>query len=133
MEKQIKQKGVAHFSGLNIGANKTITVKFKIPFDEILTSINLLKGLNTDITVQAKTGINKPVNLGIFTIGAISFDRDGNATIPFKSMVDNVNVENIVSIIDADEDYVQLRFLAVLELPDNEEEEEENGEWGEEE
>lgn len=130
METKIKQKGVAHFAGMNIGANKTVTVKFKLPFDELLTSVNLLKGLNADITVQAKAGINKPVNLGIFTIGSVNFDRDGNAMIPFKSMVENVNIENICSIVD--EEYIQLRFMAVLELPDNEEtEEEEEGseEW----
>lgn len=130
METKIKQKGVAHFAGMTIGANKTVTVKFKLPFDELLTSVNLLKGLNADITVQAKAGINKPANLGIFTIGSVNFDRDGNAMIPFKSMVENVNIENICSIVD--EEYIQLRFMAVLELPDNAEDETEGEEDSEE-
>lgn len=130
METKIKQKGVAHFAGMTIGANKTVKVKFKLPFDELLTSVNLLKGLNADITVQAKAGINKPVNLGIFTIGSVNFDRDGNAMIPFKSMVENVNIENICSIVD--EEYIQLRFMAVLELPDNAEDETEGEEDSEE-
>ena len=88
----------------------------------------MLQGLNSDITVQAKCGTSKAVNLGLFTIGAVNFDKDGNATIPFKSLVDNVNLDAICSLVD--EDYIQLRFMAILELPDtNTEENEENETW----
>lgn len=128
MEKKFKQKGIATFEGLTIGKNKTVQVKFKLRYDEILTSVELLQGLNSDITVQAKCGTNKAVNLGLFTIGAVNFDKDGNATIPFKSLVDNVNLDAICSLVD--EDYIQLRFMAILELPDtNTEENGENETW----
>ena len=127
MEKKFKQKGVSTFQGLSIGRNKTVQLKFKLRYDEILTSVELLQGLNSDITVHAKIGDDKPVNLGIFTIGAVNFDKDGNATIPFKSLVDNVNLDNINSIID--EDYIQLRFMAIIELPDNGSEEGGAEEW----
>ena len=127
MERKFKQKGIATFEGLNIGKNKTVQVKFKLRYDEILTSVELLQGLNADITVQAKTANTKAMNLGIFTIGAINFDKDGNATIPFKSLVDNVNLDNICALVD--ENYIQLRFMAVLELPDNSEKEGGAEEW----
>lgn len=119
MEKKFKQKGIATFEGLTIGKNKTVQVKFKLRYDEILTSVELLQGLNSDITVRAKTANTKAMNLGLFTIGAINFDKDGNATIPFKSLVDNVNLDNICSLVD--EDYIQLQFMAVIELPDKSE------------
>ena len=118
MEKKFKQKGLATFEGMSIGKNRTVQVKFKLRYDEILTSVELLQGLNSDITVHAKCADSSPVNLGIFTIGAVNFDKDGNATIPFKSMVENVNLDNICSLVD--EDYIQLRFQAIIELPDNE-------------
>ena len=127
MERKFKQKGIATFEGLNIGKNKTVLVKFRLRYDEILTSVELLQGLNADITVQAKTANTKAMNLGIFTIGAINFDKDGNATIPFKSLVDNVNLDNICALVD--ENYIQLRFMAVLELPDNSEKEGGVKEW----
>lgn len=128
MEKKIKQKGIATFNGLNVGTNKTVTVKFKLRYDEILTSVELLQGLNSDITVQAKTVNSKPLNLGIFTIGSMNFDKDGNALITFKSLLDNVNLENICSLLE--EDYIILRFMAVIELPDNSiEESEKIEEW----
>lgn len=125
-EKKFKQKGIAEFQGLSIGKNKTVQVKFKLRYDELLTSVNLLQGLNSDITVHAKCGTGKAMNLGIFTIGAMNFDKDGNAMIPFKSLTDNVNLDNICSLVD--EEFIQLRFMAVLELPDNSVTEKEGGE-----
>ena len=125
-EKKFKQKGIAEFQGLSIGKNKTVQVKFKLRYDELLTSVNLLQGLNSDITVHAKWGTGKAMNLGIFTIGAVNFDKDGNAMIPFKSLTDNVNLDNICSLVD--EEFIQLRFMAVLELPDSSVTEKEGGE-----
>ncbi|MFR2035916.1 MAG: hypothetical protein ACLS3T_04535 [Anaerobutyricum sp.] len=125
-EKKFKQKGIAEFQGLSIGKNKTVQVKFKLRYDELLTSVNLLQGLNSDITVHAKCGTGKAMNLGIFTIGAVNFDKDGNAMIPFKSLTDNVNLDNICSLVD--EEFIQLRFMAVLELPDSSVTEKEGGE-----
>lgn len=129
MERKLKQQGIASFEGLSIGKNKTIQVKFKLRYDEILTSVELLQGLNNDITLHAKVPDKKPMNLGIFTIGAVNFDKDGNATIPFKSLTDNVNVESICSLVD--EELIQLRFQAIIELPDTSVEESEGGaeEW----
>lgn len=126
MEKKFKQKGVATFEGLTIGKNQTVQVKFKLRYDEILTSVELLQGLNTDITLQAKAS-SGAMSLGIFTIGAINFDKDGNATIPFKSLVKNVNLSNICNLVD--EKYIQLRFQAIIELPDNSNKEGGTNEW----
>lgn len=118
MEKNFKQKGVASFNGLSISKSKVVTFKVKMRYDEVVTSVELLQATNTDVTIHAKVGTSKPVELGIFTVDGISFDKDRNATATFKSLVDNVNIDNISDIIS--EEYVQLRFLAVLELPDYE-------------
>lgn len=126
-EKKFKQKGVATFEGLTIGKNKAVVVKFKLRYDEILTSVELLQGLNNDITVHAKAEDTGVMSLGMFTIGAVNFDRDGNATIPFKSLVDNVNLDNICKLVD--KEYIQLRFSAIIELPDNSSESEDAEQW----
>lgn len=127
MEKKFKQKGIASFEGFSVGKKKTVQVKFKLRYDEILTSVELLQALNTDITVQAKTPEGSVMNLGIFTIGGIPFDKDGNAVVTFKSLTDNVNLQNICSLVD--EEYIQLRFMAIIELPDNNIEEGGSDEW----
>lgn len=126
MEKNFKQKGVASFNGLSISKSKVVTFKVKMRYDEIVTSVELLQATNTDVTIHAKVGTSKPVELGIFTVDGISFDKDRNATATFKSLVDNVNIDNISDIIS--EEYVQLRFLAVLELPDYEDQKQIGGE-----
>lgn len=129
-EKKFQQKGIATFEGLSIKKSKVLTMKFKLRYDEVVTSVNLLQGLNADITVHAKVGTGKLMNLGLFTIGGISFDRDGNATVPFNSMLDNVNLDNINSVMNAEpEECIQLKFMAVLELPEPEEETESDGDW----
>lgn len=115
--KEMKKKGVATFEGMNISKAGLVTVKFKLRYDEILTSVGLLEGLNKDITVRAKVGGGKAKSLGLFTIGAINFDRDGNAVIPFKALAESVNLDNICDIVD--EELIQLDFLSVFELPEN--------------
>lgn len=130
MAREFKQKGLATFKSLSVSQKQVVTLKFALKYDELLTSVNLLQGLNTDITIHAKPPVGKALNLGLFRIGSINFDRDGNAVIPFTSMVENVNMNNICDIIQ--EETIILRFLAVLELPDNSEEtaEKEGGsEW----
>lgn len=114
---------------MQVTPSKVVKVSFKFRYDEMITSINLLQGLNSDITIHARLSGRKAVNLGLFTIAGVSFDKDGNATVQFKSAFDSVNMDNISEIISFDpDDILQLKFLAVLELPDNGEEDEEDGE-----
>ena len=80
-----QEKGIAVFEKMDISKNRIVQVKFKMRYDQIMTSISLLQGLNTDITVIAKIGIEKAKSLGLFTIGSVNFDRDGNAVVLFKS------------------------------------------------
>lgn len=116
MEKKFEQKGVATFEGFAIGKNQIVTFKLKLRYDEVITSVNLLQGLNADITVLAKIPNAKVVSLGVFTVGGITFDRDGNAKVTLKSLVSSVNLDNICDIVE--EEYVQIKFMAVLELED---------------
>lgn len=117
-DKTIKLKGISKFVGMNISANKIITLNVVMGYEEIVTSIQLLQGLNNDITVFAKLGIGKAKSLGMFTVNSVNFDRDGNAKVSLKSMVSNVELENIIEIID-NEEILQLLFKAIIELPDN--------------
>lgn len=129
MERELKKKSLATFVSLNVGAKQTVQLKFKLRYDEILTSVELLQGLNTDITVRAKAENSSPVTLGLFTIGSVNFDKDGNATILFKSLVQNVNLDKICSVVD--EEFIQLSFKAVIELPDSSVSEGGESEWEE--
>ena len=121
MEKNFKKRGIASFNGLNIGKNNQITFKLKLSYEEVVTGISLLQATNTDVTVHAKVGTGKVMDLGIFTISNVTFDRDRNSCVTLKSLLDNINLDNITETIT--DDIVQFRFMAVLELPDLEKEE----------
>lgn len=129
MQKKFQQKGLATFDGLSIGKKQTVQLKFKFSYDELITTVQLLQGLNTDITIIAKVNGSKPMNLGLFTIGDVKIDRDGNTLANFKSLVENVNLNNIMEIVDSD--YIQVMFRALIEIEQKEEteeqEDEENG------
>lgn len=96
-----------------------MTLKLKSRYTELLTGINLLQGFNTDITVLVKvTGEEKALSLGVFNIDSNSFNRDGEFVLTLKSNMDSVNLANIGRATE--ENSVIVRYMAVLELPDNE-------------
>lgn len=118
----MKLKGISRFEGMNISSSKVITLNVKMGYEEVVTSVQLLQGLNSDITVLAKLGIGKPKNLGMFKVNGINFDKDGNAKISLKSLTYNVELDNVMEVVNADnEEILQLLFKTIIELPDNEE------------
>lgn len=119
-EKEMKVRGISKFVSLNISASKVVTLNMLMRYDEIVTSVQLLQGLNNDITVLAKLPLGKPKSLGMFTVNGINFDKDGNAKVTLKSLTQNVELDNITEIIE--EDTVQLMFRAIIELEMKEEE-----------
>lgn len=116
MEKKLQEKGLAEFDGMSVSSGQIVTLKLKLRYDEMLTSVNLLQALQTDVTVQAKVPDEKAFNLGIFSVNSVSFDKDGNAKVCLKALVDNVEINRVCQL--ASEQIIQIRFLAVLELPD---------------
>ncbi len=116
MEKELKEKGIAVFEGLNITKTKVVKLKFLLRYDEMITSVNLLQGLNSDITVHAKVPDRKPMNLGVFNVGSVNFDKDGNAKVLLESMLESVDMDSIYEVAAAD--YIVIMFRAVLDLPD---------------
>lgn len=120
-DNELKVKGVCSFGGLSIGKNKVVTLKVKLRYDEIVTSVNLMQGLHTDITVSAR--INGKVDrLGLFKVDGVVFDKDGNSVVTLKALIDQVELDNIVKLpmIDEEVDVFQILFKAVLELESNE-------------
>lgn len=114
----MKQTGVASVEGFSI-RKKIVTLKLRFEFNEFLTSINLLQCMNTDVTVLAKfPDGEKAVNLGVYTIESNNFNKNHESLIVLKSLIDSINLDNTCRATVADN--VIIRFLAVLELPDNE-------------
>ena len=125
----VKIKQVVNYSGHNVKTNGSIDLTFKAKYDELTNSMQLLQMLNNDVNIVTKIpGIKKPIQLGMFRVKSVTFDGDGESTLKFNSIVDNVEMNNINSIVCKEE--FQILMSADVELED-EDEEENDEEWEE--
>lgn len=120
-KKEMKAKGVCEFQGFNVSAKNVAKLKVSMRYDEIVTSVNLMQALNTDIDVFARYG-GKVERLGMFKLDAITHDKDGNSKITVASMLDNVEFEKIMELaLYSQSEITQILFKAVLEIEQKEE------------
>lgn len=115
---ELKQSGVATVKSFSVNKS-TVVLKVVLSYEELLTSINMLKACNVDVTIYAKEPLGKGMQLGVFTINDIRFDKDQNCVVTFKSLIDSVNPDNICRIIQSGE--VKIKFMAVIEQNEREE------------
>lgn len=124
----VKIKQVVNYSGHNVKTNGSIDLTFKAKYDELTNSMQVLQMLNNDVNITTKIpGIKKPIPLGMFRVKSVNFDGDGESTLKFNSIVDNVEMNNINSIVCKEE--FQVLLSADIELEEDEEENDE--EWEE--
>lgn len=125
----VKIKQVVNYSGHNVKTNGSVDLTFKAKYDELTNSMQVLQMLNNDVNITTKIpGIKKPIPLGMFRVKSVNFDGDGESTLKFNSIVDNVEMNNINSIICKEE--FQVLLSADIEL-EEEEEESDDEEWEE--
>ena len=72
--------------------------------------------VNNDVEIIAKLPNEKPVSLGMFRIKNIVFDGDGESTIKFNSLDQNVELDNLSKIITNEK--FQIRMCSMVELED---------------
>ena len=124
----VKIRQVVNYSGHNVKTNGSIDLTFKAKYDELTNSMQVLQMLNNDVNITTKIpGVKKPIPLGMFRVKSVNFDGDGESTLKFNSIVDNVEMNNINSIVCKEE--FQILLSADIELEEDEEESDE--EWEE--
>lgn len=119
MAKKVTTNAVASYNGHGVKTNKNVDLAFKFAYSELTNYIQLIQFLNEDVTIFAKVGDDKPMNLGTFRIKEIKVDNDGEGTVKFNSMLDFVNADFINSLVGTD--LVKVKFTAMIE-DDGEEE-----------
>lgn len=116
MQKDMKVTGEASFKGMTISKARIVSIKFEMRYSEIVKSVNLMQGLHCDIDVFARYR-GKAHKLGMFKLDGVTFDRDGNSTISLKAMMEQVEIDEVASVVSMDpEEILNLRFSAVIEL-----------------
>lgn len=116
MTKELKQSGSVQIDSFSVRKD-VVTLKLKFDPEEIVNSVKLLQGLNTDMSVLMKeVGASKAYNAGIFTIDRSSINRDGCTVVTLKSLLDAINYENIGMFLTKSR--IMVMFKAVIELSD---------------
>ena len=124
----IKVKQIVQYAGHSLRANGSVNFTVKAMYSELVNSIKMMQMLNNDVSLKARVANDKPVNLGYFRIQEIKVDSDGESTIKFNGISDNIEMDNLNNLPLSDADVKQFTILAVADV----EEEDEDGEGGEE-
>lgn len=112
----MKAKGVCEFQGFNVSAKNVAKLRVSMRYDEIVTSVNLMQALNTDIDVFVRYD-GKVERLGMYKLDSITHDKDGNSKITLSSMLESVEFEKVMEFaLFSESQIVQILFKAILEI-----------------
>lgn len=114
MEKKVIVKEVVNYKGHSVKANGSVDLSFSAMYDELTNTIQCLQMLNNDVDIVAKLPNEKAFELGMYRIKSVMFDGDGESTIKFNSLDQNVELENLGKIITNEK--FQIRMVAMVEL-----------------
>ena len=120
--KKISIKEFVRYNGHNVKSNTTVALNFKAMYSELTKTIQVLQLLNNDVKITAG---DKP--LGTFRVKNVSVSDDGESTLKFESMADAVEMDNLNSLINL-ENEVAIVMESVVDLEDGNEEVEEDDE-----
>lgn len=114
--KKISIKEFVRYNGHNVKSNTTVSLNFKAMYSELTKTIQVLQLLNNDVKITAG---DKP--LGTFRVKNVSVSDDGESTLKFESMADAVEMDNLNSLINLENEVV-IVMESVVDLEDGNEE-----------
>ena len=114
--KKITIKEFVKYNGHNVKSNTTVSLNFKAMYSELTKTIQVLQLLNNDVKIEAD---KKP--LGVFRVKNVSVSDDGESTLKFESLAEAVEMDNLNSLINA-ENEIKIVMESVVDLEDGNEE-----------
>ena len=93
MEK-VKIKIDLQYDGHSVKKNGSVDLKFKIPYSELVTSLEVLQLLGCNMTLKCKVS-GSTVEVGTFYLSLFSVDREGETTIKLNSELDSIELDNL--------------------------------------
>ena len=122
--KKISIKEFVRYNGHNVKSNTTVSLNFKAMYSELTKTIQVLQLLNNDVKITAG---DKP--LGTFRVKNVSVSDDGESTLKFESMADAVEMDNLNSLINLENEVaIVMESVVDLEVGNEEVEEDDNDE-----
>lgn len=114
--KTVKVKEIVTYAGHSLRANGSVNLTVKAMYGELTNSIQMMQMLNNDVDLKARVTNGKPMRLGFFRIQEIKVDGDGESTIKFNGISDNIEMDNLNNLPLNDADTKQFTILAVAEI-----------------
>lgn len=121
MEQKVDIKAIGKYDGHGVKGNKSVDLKFKLRYSELTKAIQLLQLLNVDIKLTVKLDDEKPKGLGLFRLQEVKVDHDGESAIKLNSSLDYIEADGLNNLIG---EVLALRFIATVEVEEEDEEEE---------
>lgn len=114
--KTVKVKEIVTYAGHSLRANGSVNLTVKAMYGELTNSIQMMQMLNNDVDLRAKVADGKPMRLGFFRVQEIKVDGDGESTIKFNGISDNIEMDHLNNLPLNDADTKQFTILAVAEI-----------------
>lgn len=96
MEK-VKIKIDLQYDGHSVKKNGSIDLKFKIPYSELVTALEILQLLGCNMTLKCKIE-GSTVEVGTFYLSLLSIDREGETTLKLNSELESIELDNLNSL-----------------------------------
>lgn len=117
--KNVRVKEVVRYGGHSISANGAVNLTLKAMYSELANSVKSLQMLNNDILIRARIPGSKPMRLGMFRLKSVGIDGDGESTIKFNGLSDFIEVDNLNTLPNNQDDNKE--FVVMLEAEIEEE------------
>ena len=104
---KLKAKAIGYYNGYSIKSNYDIELKFKFPLSSMGKSLTFVQLIGKPLKLVCKLH-DTNYKLGIYNIYRYTIDRDGEASISFRSSKENVELENIIPLLEEEAQFTLL-------------------------
>ena len=123
--RKIKVKEVVRYGGHSVSANGAVNLTLKAMYSELPNSVKSLQMLNNDILIKARIPGSNPMRLGMFRLKSVGIDGDGESTIKFNGLSDFIEVDNLNTLPNNQDDNKEFVILMEAEIEEEEVDDEE--------
>ena len=96
-EMLITVKQTVTYGGHSVRENGNFLLTLKAGYSELKNSVKLLQLLNCSVAIKAKIG-DVRCKIGDFMVKGINISGDGESTMKFAGIVDNVSMDSIIRL-----------------------------------
>lgn len=120
---EVKVMAVAQYKGHSIKETGSVNLNFKLKYDQLPNSIQLLQMLNNDVKVSVKMADTPVIKLGMFRVAGVNIDGDGESMVKLNGLNDFIETDNLNSLVT--KELFRVKFIADIEEEESEGEDDE--------